>query len=87
MTNLVRIDDKFVAVQNKCSEIQHSTVMHCATRGRILRVIFYFHVYFCEKQHPKFYCELRYSSNPRKINLKELGVEIQTVLFSANNKN
>jgi len=40
MINLVRIDDKFVAVQNKCSKIPQSVVMHCATPGRILRVIF-----------------------------------------------
>ena len=30
-------------------------LMHCATRVRMLRVISYFHFYFCEQQHPKFF--------------------------------
>jgi hypothetical protein len=83
MTNWFRIDDKFFIVQNKCSKIPPSTLMHCATRLRILR---FFHLYFCEQQHPKFVLCIHLSIvnsvlHPTpETNLKELGVEIQIFL-------
>jgi hypothetical protein len=62
--------------------------VHCETRGRILRVIFDFHVYFLRAEtskillvYPPFRCDLSSSSNTRNKNLKELGADIQAVFL------
>jgi len=73
MKNLLRRNNEFVTIHNKCSKIPPSTSVHFANRVFFAWVDF--HVCLCEQQHPKcerairlvylsFFCKLRYLSNP-----------------------